>query len=87
MLRVWAERSWRQLWGEVLRGPSPSGQDDGKYKYKCNYNCNGNGNYNCNYNYNGNSNGEMRGALHCATHDETVSGFGRDDAVLLVESR
>jgi hypothetical protein len=21
----------------------------------------------------------MRGALHCATHDETVSSFGRDD--------
>jgi hypothetical protein len=23
--------------------------------------------------------GEMRGSLHCATHDETVSRFGRDD--------
>jgi hypothetical protein len=22
---------------------------------------------------------EMRGSLHCATHDETVSSFGRDD--------
>jgi hypothetical protein len=22
----------------------------------------------------------MRGSLHCATHDETVSSFGRDDA-------
>jgi len=22
----------------------------------------------------------MRGSLHCATHGETVSGFGRDDA-------
>ena len=22
------------------------------------------------------------GSLHCATHDETVSGFGRDDAFL-----
>jgi hypothetical protein len=24
---------------------------------------------------------EMRGSLHCATHDGTVSGSGRDDAV------
>jgi hypothetical protein len=24
---------------------------------------------------------EMRGSLHCATHDEAVSRFGRDDAV------
>jgi hypothetical protein len=23
----------------------------------------------------------MRGFLHCATHDETVSGFGRNDAM------
>ena len=23
----------------------------------------------------------MRGFLHCATHDEAVSGFGRNDAV------
>jgi hypothetical protein len=27
-----------------------------------------------------NSKDEMRGSLHCATHDETVSSFGRDDA-------
>jgi len=52
---------------EVLRDPSPSGQDDGNY------------NYNCNSKYNG----EMRGSLHCATHDEAVSGFGRDDAGFL----
>ena len=26
--------------------------------------------------------GEMRGSLHCATHDEAVSSFGRDDAFL-----
>ena len=25
------------------------------------------------------SGGEMREAVHCATHDETVSGFDRDD--------
>ena len=60
---------------KVLRDPSPfdklRGQDDGKGK--------GNGNGNCN----GNFNGEMRGTLHCATHDETVSGFGRDDAAFL----
>jgi hypothetical protein len=24
-------------------------------------------------------NDKMRGSLHCATHDQTVSGFGRDD--------
>src|SRR5271168_2941554 len=28
-----------------------------------------------------NSNCKMRGSLHFATHDETVSRFGRDDAV------
>jgi hypothetical protein len=31
---------------------------------------------------------QMRGSLHCAAHDETVSGFGRDDAIFSpVESR
>jgi hypothetical protein len=27
----------------------------------------------------GNDKDEIQGSLHCATHDETVSGFGRDD--------
>jgi hypothetical protein len=27
----------------------------------------------------GKSKDEMRGSLHCATHDTTVSSFGRDD--------
>ena len=30
---------------------------------------------------------KMRGVLHCATHDETVSGFGRNDAVVLSDQR
>jgi hypothetical protein len=35
---MWAERFWRQLQLEVLRDPSPSGQDDGNYKGKSNSN-------------------------------------------------
>ena len=31
----------------------------------------------------GNSKGEMRGFLHCASRDETMSGFGRNDAVFV----
>jgi hypothetical protein len=31
----------------------------------------------------GNGRDEMRGALRCAGHDEAVTGFGRDDNVLL----
>ena len=32
---------------------------------------------------NGNSNDAIRGSLHCATDDETVRCFGRDDALFL----
>jgi hypothetical protein len=32
-----------------------------------------------------NSKSKMRGSLRCATHDETVSGFGRDDAVCFLD--
>jgi hypothetical protein len=36
----------------------------------------------CKGNGNSNSKSEMRGFLHSATHDETVSSFGRNDAVV-----
>jgi hypothetical protein len=33
---------------------------------------------------NGKDKSEMRGSLRCASHDETVSGFGRDDDLVWV---
>ena len=36
-----------------------------------------------NENRNGKSKSKMRGFLHCVTHGETVSDFGRNDAFFL----
>jgi hypothetical protein len=72
--------------GWIASGSFDSTQDDGNYK--CNGRCKcksrssacGEGRQPKSYDKNnGNDKCKMQGFLHCATHDEAVSGFGRND--------